>query len=236
MNKTTFQERLSQDGLIPNEKQLHQFEQYLALLQEWNQKMNLTAITKEEEVWEKHFYDSIVPFLHTEFQTLADVGSGAGFPGIPLAIMYPNRQFTLIEPLGKRCRFLEEVKSQLGLSNVTIVNERAEDFAKANRNAFDAVSARAVARLSILLELCIPLLKEDGTFIALKGAAGLKELEQAAPALKALRVKLESVDQFELGQEGERTILFFVKIAPTPTKYPRKYALIKKSPLEESNG
>lgn len=236
MNKNTFQEQLTKDGLHPDEKQIHQFEQYFALLEEWNQKMNLTAITKEEEVWEKHFYDSIVPFLDTKFQTLADVGSGAGFPGIPLAIMYPDRQFTLIEPLKKRCRFLEEVKSQLGLSNVTIVNERAEDFAKAHRNSFDVVSARAVARLSILLELCIPLLKDDGTFIALKGAAGLKELDQAAPALKALHVQLESIKQFELGKEGERTVLFFVKRGPTPSKYPRKYGLIKKSPLEEVNG
>lgn len=232
MNKESFQESLCQDGLCPDEKQLEQFEQYLHLLQAWNQKMNLTAITRDEEVWEKHFYDSVVPFLHTRFETLADVGSGAGFPGIPLAILYPQRQFTLIEPLAKRCRFLEEVKKELGLSNVTIVNARAEDFVKDHRNAFDVVSARAVARLSILLELCIPLLRQDGTFIALKGAAGTEELDQAAPALQALHVKARSIEKFELGNEGARTILTFVKTAPTPKQYPRSYSLIKKKPLE----
>lgn len=236
MNKASFQESLAKDGLRPDEKQISQFELYLALLQEWNQKMNLTAITEEEEVWEKHFYDSVVPFLYTDFKNLADVGSGAGFPGIPLAILFPNRQFTLIEPLAKRCRFLEEVKKQLHLDNVTIVNERAEDFVKEHRGQFDAVSARAVARLSILLELCIPLLKDNGVFIALKGAAGLDELKKAAPAMKTLHVKEKSIEQFSLGSEGERTIITFVKTAPTPAKYPRSYSLIKKKPLEDSNG
>ncbi len=236
MNKQTFQESLAKDGLRLDERQLNQFEQYLHLLQEWNQKMNLTAITQEEEVWEKHFYDSVVPFLHADFKTLADVGSGAGFPGIPLAIVWPDREFTLIEPLAKRCKFLEEVKKQLKLTNVTIVNERAEDFVKTHRGQFDAVSARAVARLSILLELCIPLLKPDGVFIALKGAAGLTELKNAAPALKALHVEATSIDQFELGKEGERIIITFRKTAPTPAKYPRNYSLIKKKPLEDLDG
>lgn len=236
MNKDTFKESLAQDGLVVDDKQISQFEQYLLLLQEWNQKMNLTAITQEEEVWEKHFYDSVVPFLHTQFETLADVGSGAGFPGIPLAILWPERKFTLIEPLAKRCRFLDEVKKQLGLDNVTIVNARAEDFVKDHRNAFDVVSARAVARLSILLELCIPLLKPDGLFIALKGAAGLTELKNAAPALKALHVKAVNIEKFNLGSEGERIIITFQKTAPTPAKYPRSYSLIKKKPLEETDG
>lgn len=236
MNKENFQESLARDGVRLDEKQIKQFEQYLHLLQEWNEKMNLTAITQEEEIWEKHFYDSIVPFLHTSFKTFADVGSGAGFPGIPLAILWPDRQFTLIEPLAKRCKFLEEVKKQLNLSNVTIVNARAEDFVKDHRAQFDLVSARAVARLSILLELCIPLMKNDGSFVALKGAAGMNELKNAAPALKALHVKAVNIDKFDLGSEGERIIITFKKEGPTPAKYPRAYSLIKKKPLEDSNG
>lgn len=187
MNKEQFREALQQNNIILDEKQIHQFEQYLSLLQEWNQKMNLTAIVEEEEVWEKHFYDSIVPFMGTEFETMADVGSGAGFPGIPLSIVWPKRQFTLIEPLTKRCKFLQVVKDELQLKNVNIENARAEDYVKQNRSKFDVVSARAVARLSILLELCIPLLKGKGKFIALKGSAGKEELKNAKPAIDAFK-------------------------------------------------
>ena len=236
MNKEQFREALQQNNIILDEKQIHQFEQYLRLLQEWNQKMNLTAIVEEEEVWEKHFYDSIVPFMGTEFETMADVGSGAGFPGIPLSIVWPKRQFTLIEPLTKRCKFLQVVKDELQLKNVNIENARAEDYVKQNRSKFDVVSARAVARLSILLELCIPLLKGKGKFIALKGSAGKEELKNAKPAIDALKVKVEQIKEFELGQEGERTVITFVKTAPTPKQYPRSYSLIKKKPLEETNG
>ncbi len=235
MNKTTFHSQLSDQGLILNDLQMQQFSDYLTLLQEWNEKMNLTAITEEEEVWEKHFYDSVLPFLTTDFHHLCDVGSGAGFPGIPLAIVWPDRAFTLVEPLAKRCRFLEEVVSKLGLSNVKVVNARAEDFARDHRAAFDAVSARAVARLSILLELCIPLVKNDGTFIALKGAAALEELEQAAPALDALKTKVERIEKFEL-EEGNRINLFFKKTGKTPSQYPRNYSQIKKKPLEVAHG
>ncbi len=235
MNKDEFIKGMEEVSIPVSEKQIRQFEQYAQLLREWNEKMNLTAITEESEIWEKHFYDSVRPFAGTEFETLCDVGSGAGFPGIPLAILFPERKFTLVEPLGKRCRFLEEVKKQLNLTNVTIANERAEDFAKAHREEFDAVSARAVARLSILLELCIPLLKKGGTFIALKGRNGMEELAQAEPALEALKVTLDHHDDFELDNEsGSRVVLFFRKDAPTPAKYPRNYGMIKKKPLEKA--
>ena len=236
MNKESFARLLEEQGLSLDSNQLSQFETYLHLIQEWNEKMNLTAITEDSGIWEKHFYDSIVPFLHTPFETLCDVGSGAGFPGIPLAIAWPQRQFTLVEPLQKRCRFLNEVISVLHLHNVQVVNARAEDYAATHRAEFDAVSARAVARLSILLELCIPLLKDDGTFIALKGANAHEELANAAPALKALHVRLEREEKFELGNEGSRINFYFVKTAPTPAKYPRAYGTIKKKPLEVSNG
>lgn len=232
MNKQEFKARMEELSVPVTDKQLDQLEAYLRLLQEWNEKMNLTAITEDEEVWEKHFYDSVRPFVKTEFKTLADVGSGAGFPGIPLAILYPDREFTLIEPLQKRCRFLEEVVKQLGLKNVTIVNDRAEDFAKSHRENFDAVSARAVARLSILLELSIPLLKKGGLFIALKGSKGNEELKQAQPAIEALNIHLDESETFHLDHEDERTVFFFIKDRETPAKYPRNYGMIKKKPLE----
>lgn len=236
MNRQTFAQELAKRSITLDEHQLDQFEQYLHLLQEWNEKMNLTAITKDEEIWEKHFFDSIVPFVSADFKTLCDVGSGAGFPGIPAAIVWPQRSFTLVEPLQKRCRFLEEVVHRLGLKNVTVVNERAEDFAKAHRGQFDVVSARAVARLSILLELCVPLLKDTGTLIALKGAAGMDELKNAAPALRELHVQADRIETDHLSDSSERINLYFKKTAPTPKKYPRAYAMIKKKPLEETNG
>lgn len=233
MNKDTFRQELQKRQLTLDDKQMAQFEQYMRLLQEWNEKMNLTAIVEDEAVWEKHFFDSLIPFTDFQFESLCDVGSGAGFPGIPLAIAYPQRKITLVEPLQKRCRFLREVCDQLGLTNVEIVNARAEDLARTRREDFDMVSARAVARLSILLELCIPLLKTDGTFIAMKGSAGFQELEQAKPALEALHVKLVGSDQDRLEDNSERINLLFKKSKPTPAKYPRAYGQIKKNPLEE---
>lgn len=233
MNKQEFRNALEDLSIHIDDHQISQFEEYAELLKEWNEKMNLTAITEDSEIWEKHFYDSIRPFAGTEFRSLTDVGSGAGFPGIPLAILYPDRQFTLVEPLGKRCRFLEEVVRKLGLQNVKIVNERAEDFARTNRESFDAVSARAVARLSILLELCIPLLKKGGVFIALKGRNGMEELRQAEPAIKELNVHLDHQDEFEIEGDNGRIVFFFIKDTKTSDKYPRNYGMIKKKPLEE---
>lgn len=232
MNKEEFTQALQEQGLQINAESLEKFDAYRRILQEWNEKMNLTAITEEGQVWEKHFYDSIVPFIGVDFETLCDVGSGAGFPGIPAAIVWPEKKFTLVEPLGKRCRFLEHVKKELHLENVEIVNARAENFAADHRAAFDAVSARAVARLSILLELCIPLLKDDGTFIALKGRSAMEELEQAAPALKELHVVCDHVQSFSLEDDAGRINLYFKKTGPTPKKYPRAYGAIKKKPLE----
>lgn len=234
MTKEEFTSALQEQGLLMSAEQTEKLDAYRRILKEWNEKMNLTAITEDGEVWEKHFYDSIVPFISLDFTSLCDVGSGAGFPGIPAAIAWPEKQFTLVEPLAKRCRFLEHVKNELKLDNVTIVNARAEDFAASHREAFDAVSARAVARLSILLELCIPLLKKDGMFIALKGKSGMEELDQAKPALQALKTSLQKADEFRLQDEAERINLYFVKEALTPAKYPRPYAAIKKKPLEKT--
>ncbi len=231
MNKEKFIETCQTYDIALTDKQLQQFEQYIHLLQEWNEKMNLTSITDEEEIWEKHFLDSIAPFSNLSFTTMCDVGSGAGFPGVPLKIAYPNIDVTLVEPSQKRCRFLQEVNEQLGLG-LHIENARAEDFVKEHREAYDVVSARAVARLTILLELCIPLLKVDGTFVALKGKSGHEEVLNAKFASEVLHVVLDSEKEVQI-EEAIHVNFYFKKTKSTSKKYPRAYAQIKKKPLGE---
>ncbi len=232
MTKTEFKEKCLLENIVLTDEQMEQFEKYMHLLIEWNEKMNLTAITQEEEVWEKHFYDSIIPFSKLSFSNMCDIGSGAGFPGIPVKIAYPDVEMTLVEPLQKRCRFLNEVKESLGLENLEILNVRAEDLAKTKRECFDVVSARAVAKLSILLELCVPFVKKGKMMVALKGKNGHEELEVAKKAIETLGVELVSEDTFLIDQEATRINLYFKKVKNTPTKYPRAYGQIKKKPLE----
>ena len=188
MTKETFKKALENKNIMVTEKMLDQFEKYMQLLLEWNQKMNLTAITIEEEIWEKHFYDSLLftfsAFFKKEGASLIDVGSGAGFPGLVIAICYPKLNVTLLEPLGKRCNFLNEVITALKLTNVNVVNMRSEDYAQTNREKYDFCVSRAVARLNILLELMMPLIKVGGIFIALKGDKGDEELRIQAEILQ----------------------------------------------------
>ncbi|MDD7280579.1 16S rRNA (guanine(527)-N(7))-methyltransferase RsmG [Floccifex sp.] len=233
MTKEEFISACKQANITLTEKQIHQFELYKDLLLEWNEKMNLTAITKEEEIWEKHFYDSIYPFFNCEINSMCDVGSGAGFPGIPVKIVFDSIHLTIVEPLQKRCRFLEEVKKQLHLENVEIKAERAEDFVKNHREQYDLVSARAVAKLSILLELCVPLVKVNGLMVALKGKNGKQELEEAQKAVSILSLDLEKEEIFHLDDEATRMNFYFRKKKSTPLKYPRAYGQIKKKPLGE---
>ena len=233
MTKQQFIEAVQSLGIKLTTVQIEQFQKYMELLVEWNQKMNLTAITEEEQVWEKHFYDSILPFAHLSFDSMCDVGSGAGFPGIPVQIVFPDVKMTLVEPLQKRCRFLNEVKEQLHLDHLEIVNERAEDFAKKRREKFDVVSARAVAKLSILLELCIPLVKKNGIMVALKGKNGMEELHRADKAVKVLGISLVKEETCHLEEDATRINLYFKKEKNTPAKYPRAYGQIKKKPLED---
>ena len=232
MTKTEFQKACFDAGIQLSDDQIQQFEKYMQLLIEWNEKMNLTAITQEEEVWEKHFYDSIMPFTKMKFETMCDIGSGAGFPGIPVKIAFPQVKMTLVEPLQKRCRFLNEVKTQLGLENLEILNVRAEDLAKEKRECFDVVSARAVAKLSILLELCVPLVKMNQTMVALKGKNGHEELKHAKKAIDTLGVELIHEETFKIEEDATRINLYFKKVKHTPNKYPRAYGQIKKKPLE----
>ena len=232
MTQQEFIVSLEEKGIVLSEKQIEQFEKYYEILVEWNEKMNLTAITQEEEVWEKHFYDSIMPFSNIDFETMCDIGSGAGFPGIPVKIAFPHVHMTLVEPLQKRCRFLNEVKTQLNLENLDILNVRAEDLAKEKRECFDVVSARAVAKLSILLELCVPFVKMNRTMVALKGKNGHEELLNAKKAIDTLGVELVDEEKFMIEEDATRINLYFKKVKHTPSKYPRAYGQIKKKPLE----
>ena len=171
MNRECFYQVLNENGLNLTDLQRDQLHTYFMMLVEKNKVMNLTGITEENEVYEKHFYDSLLFSFKLDFnkKTLIDVGTGAGFPGLVLAICYPNLKVTSLEPLAKRCNFLSEVVDELKLENVEIINKRAEDLAKTHKEFYDYATARAVARLNILLELSIPLVKVNGSFIALKG-------------------------------------------------------------------
>ena len=233
MTEHEFRTVCAENGILLDDAQMQQFRTYTDLLIEWNRKMNLTAITDPEQIWEKHYLDSILPFAGLDIHTLADVGTGAGFPGIPVKITWPQIRVTLVEPLKKRCRFLEAVKEALHLEDLEICPERAEEFAAGNRDAFDAVCSRAVARLSILLELTAPLAKPGGLVIALKGPGAAAELRSAAPALEALHLKLLKETDTSLSA-GERVNLYFEKQGPTPADYPRNFGQIKKHPLEDT--
>lgn len=231
MNKEQFIQACRKAGLEYENRQIEQFQIYLNMLQEWNEKMNLTSITEEEQIWEKHFYDSILPFQNMTFSSLCDVGTGAGFPGLPVAIAFPEVHVTLVEPLQKRCRFLQAVCEELHL-DVTICNARAEDFVQEHRESFDVVTSRAVARMTILLELCAPLVKVGGLFVALKGKNGHEELEHAKTAMECLSMKWDH-EETVVVEQAEHVVFYLKKEKACPKMYPRNYGQIKKKPLGE---
>lgn len=222
-------------GLELSPKQLEQFNKYFEMLIETNKVMNLTAITEPEEVAVKHMVDSLLAFDNSfNNKTLADVGTGAGFPGIPLKIYCPSLKVTLIDSLGKRLKFLENVISELGLTDITCEHARAEDAGKNKkfREKYDIATARAVARLSVLSEYCLPLVKPGGMFIALKGSKYAEEISEGEQALKILGGKLISSDEVKLpGLDDGRAIVKIKKIKPTPAAYPRKAGTPDKQPL-----
>ena len=192
MRQEEFVQALQTLHIALSDTQLLQLQEYAELLKTWNEKMNLTAITEYEEVLEKHFYDCIIPLKNAYVQgSVLDVGSGAGFPGLVWKIMKPELQVTLLEPTGKRCTFLKEVISHLHLENILVVNERAEEFVVDHRESFDVVTARAVANLNVLSELCVPLVKVGGYFYALKGAKGKEEELSASKAMTILGMELK---------------------------------------------
>ncbi len=224
-------------GLSLTSGQIDQFTRYYELLVSWNEKMNLTAITEPEDVAVKHMIDSLSAYderLFTQGASIIDVGTGAGFPGIPLKILSPDLKLTLMDSLGKRVKFLETVVTELGLEGVDCVHSRAEDGARnpAYRGKFDLAVSRAVARLSVLAEYCLPFVRTGGHFLALKGMKYEEESEDAARALKLLGGRLIETRAVHLpGLDDKRAILVIRKVRETPKAYPRKAGTPVKKPL-----
>ena|SRR5699024_261081 len=238
MKVNEFIDALAEQGITLNDQQINQFNIYFEQLVSWNEKVNLTAITDKEEVYVKHFYDSISPsffFSLKDIKSICDVGAGAGFPSIPLKICFPHLEVTIVDSLKKRITFLENLASELDLEKVHFVHARAEDFGqnKAYREQFDIVTARAVARMSVLAELCIPLVKLQGKFLALKGSNAAEELEEGKKAIKVLGGEVKETHSFSLPvEQGERTIYVIEKLKKTHKKYPRKAGTPGKSPIK----
>ncbi|MBO3064890.1 16S rRNA (guanine(527)-N(7))-methyltransferase RsmG [Staphylococcus shinii] len=238
MSETWLTKQLSTHGIELSDKQQQQFQTYYQMLVEWNEKMNLTSITEEHEVYLKHFYDSIAASFYTDLTkelTICDIGAGAGFPSIPLKIIFPNLKVTIVDSLNKRIHFLNQLADALDLENVSFVHDRAETYGKGDyRESYDIVTARAVARLSVLSELCIPLVKKGGQFIALKSSKGEEELEEARFGIGVLGGKVLDTISYELPENaGERQMIIIDKRSQTPKKYPRKPGTPNKSPLLE---
>lgn len=233
-----FENKLNELGIILTDKQRQQFDKFYELLVEWNKVMNLTGITDYEEVNEKHFVDSlsIVKAIDMEsVQSVIDVGTGAGFPGIPLKIAFPHLKVVLLDSLNKRINFLNEVIAQLGLTDIKTIHGRAEDYAKQAeyRENFDLCVSRAVANLSTLSEYCLPYVSMNGMFVPYKSGEIDEELENSKKAVKILGGKIENVVKFRLpGTDIGRSFVKVRKIANTNKKYPRKAGLPAKEPLE----
>ncbi|AGZ25704.1 MULTISPECIES: 16S rRNA (guanine(527)-N(7))-methyltransferase RsmG [Staphylococcus] len=231
-------EKLKEHNIELSNTQKEQFQTYYQLLVEWNEKMNLTSITDEHEVYLKHFYDSITPSFYYDFKgslSICDVGAGAGFPSIPLKIIFPELKVTIVDSLNKRIQFLNHLADDLGLQDVSFVHDRAETFGKGDyRESYDIVTARAVARLTVLSELCLPLVRKGGQFIALKSSKGEEELDEAQFAINVLGGNVKETFNFELPEEaGERQMIVIDKRRQTSKKYPRKPGTPNKSPLLE---
>ena len=231
MSKEEFLIKTKELGITITEEMLNKLDTYYHILKEENNKYNLTRIIEEDAVYLKHFYDSltITKVIDINNQSICDIGSGAGFPGLVLAICFPNTKLTLIESNGKKCNFLNIVKDKLNLTNVTILNARAEEFSKNNREVFDIVTARAVAPLKHLLEYGIPLVKVNGYFIAMKANTENEEIN-IVNYYNKLDIKEESRVIFNLPKENSiRTIIKYLKLKETNSKYPRRYSeIIKK--------
>ncbi|KRL05471.1 16S rRNA (guanine(527)-N(7))-methyltransferase RsmG [Liquorilactobacillus oeni] len=243
MTPEEFTQTLAKKKIVLTQKQQEQFNKYFKLLVKTNSKVNLTAITAEGDVYLKHFFDSLLPALaEPRLQTLplrlCDVGAGAGFPSIPLKICFPQLQVTIVDSLNKRIAFLQELAETLGLEGVSFYHARAEEFASAKsefRESFDVVTARAVARLNILSELCLPLVKIGGDFVALKAQKAHSELAEAQYAVELLGGSFKSDSKLLLPETGdERHLIVFEKVKETPKKYPRKPGMPAKKPLKDS--
>lgn len=229
-----FIEGLEKLGIMLTEKQIQQFLDYYELLIEKNKVMNLTAITEYEEVIEKHFLDSLqlAKFVDFHDKTLIDIGTGAGFPGIPLKIAFPDLKVVLLDSLNKRINFLNETVRKIGLTEIETLHGRAEDYGKnpQYREQFDYCVSRAVANMSSLAEYCIPYVKKEGYFIPYKSGNIDEELKNASKAVFLLGGKIEKVEKFSL-EDSQRSLVFVKKVSNTAKKYPRKAGLPTKEPL-----
>lgn len=238
MNPEQFVSALKNNGVELSDTQLKQFDIYFKMLVEWNEKVNLTAITNEEDVYLKHFYDSITAAFYYDFTKdlhICDIGAGAGFPSIPLKICFPHLKITIIDSLNKRIGFLEHLAAELEIDQVYFHHGRAEDFGSnpTFREKFDVVMARAVARMSVLTELCLPFCKINGVFIAMKGAQANEEIKDAKKAIKVLGGEVSKSNTFILPKEdSERSIITIDKRTQTPKKYPRKAGTPNRSPIK----
>ena len=225
-------------GLEFTEGQYEQFIKYMRLLQEWNEKINLTAITEDEEVVKKHFIDCIKAFKSDKIKnakTIIDVGTGAGFPGLPIAIMNPNVEVTLLDSLNKRINFLNLVVRELGLKNVKTIHSRAEDGARKPelREKFDIATSRAVANMAVLSEFCMPYVKKGGYFVALKGPSIDEELENGSNAIKILGGELKDIIEISIEETDlKHNIVEVKKIKTCPKTYPRKAGTVNNKPLQ----
>lgn len=240
MNKEEWKQQLQQQGkklrIEINKQMQEKFYMYMELLQEWNEKINLTAIVKPEEILQKHFIDSltILPFIE-KHKSVLDVGTGAGFPGIPIKILENEIELTLMDALNKRLKFLDEVINILELSNMTTVHARAEEAGKNQklREQFDIVIARAVAPLVILAEYMLPLVKLGGKCICMKGNNIEEEILNSEKAIQILGGKIEKIEEVILPNSNiKRNIIIIKKIAKTPSKYPRKAGIPSKEPIQ----
>lgn len=233
-----FVELLQERNIEVNKAQLEQFESYYQELIAWNEKMNLTGITEREEVYIKHFFDSVSLAFFIPFgmiSSLADIGSGAGFPGIPLKILFPHIKVVIVDSLNKRIQFLDHLVHTFKLSDVNCVHGRAEDIAMLPqfRDSFDLVTARAVAKLNVLNELCLPFAKVGGLFAAMKGTDPTEEITEASFCSSQLNGRLSKVSFVELpGDQSKRHVVIYEKFKATPKKYPRKAGIPAKSPLQ----
>ena len=234
MNDKEFKEELSKLGIVLTSTQENQLEMYYNLLIEWNNKMNLTGITERSSVYLKHFYDCITLIKAidlTKNLKIVDVGTGAGFPGLVLKIVFPNLDVVLVDALNKRINFLNHVIESLKLENIEAIHDRIENYAKNNLEVFDLVTCRAVAKLNIISELCLPLAKINGYFIPMK--ATIEDEISDTKYLEVLKSKVESVITFNLPIENSvRNLIVIKKYGSIDKKYPRQYDKIIKNPLK----
>lgn len=237
MDNRRFEQELNELGVRLNDVQKEQFDRYYELLVEWNRVMNLTGITDYDEVNLKHFTDSLTIVRINNMEnvpTLIDIGTGAGFPGLPIKIAFPHIKVILLDSLNKRIKFLDKVIEELNLDNVFTLHGRAEDYAKKveYREQFDTCVSRAVANLSTLSEYCLPFVKEGGSFISYKSAESDEEISHSEKAINLLGGKINRVEKFVLpGSDMRRALVKIDKVKSTPKKYPRKAGMPGKEPL-----